>query len=387
MEKLYNLNESEKNRIKSLHNIKNQKDYVFDLVITENNKYLIFMDHVFLPNSNGESIGTIWENTFIFDELLKESIKKIKGINESIENKINAIFENITWKKEDIVEWIKDVDVITEEEGGFLNKLVSGAKNIGGKIVSSLSSMAMSAFKNGVLPLLRWVRRNAQTNIGIVVDAIIAFFSFKSSAVVWLIIVALDIYEIATGDYDPKDPQRMQMPFFYLISDLLSAVLTAGFGVLFKKAAPTIAKEGIKNPTIKNALIKLIDKIPGAKNSIINVLKTMETKMPTGRAIISKIINSIDNVLSQLINFIRRLFSREGVEAAKSGVVALGAVKGIEYGIEKSGYGKDIGKGIYAFEKNLKNKAAQITGNQNIGKKVTDSESRELALNYLDQLA
>jgi hypothetical protein len=386
MEKIYNLNESEKNRIKSLHNIKNQKDYVFDLVITENNKYLIFMDHVFLPNSNGESIGTIWENTFIFDELLKESIKKIKGINESIENKINAIFENITWKKEDIVEWIKDVDVITEEEGGFLNKLVSGAKNIGGKIVSSLSSMAMSAFKNGVLPLLRWVRRNAQTNIGIVVDAIIAFFSFKSSAVVWLLIVALDIYEIATGDYDPKDPQRMQMPFFYLISDLLSAVLTAGFGVLFKKAAPTIAKEGIKNPTIKNALIKLIDKIPGAKNSIINVLKTMETKMPTGKSIISKIINSIDNVLSQLINFIRRLFSREGVQAAGSGVVALGASKGVEQLIKASGKGEQLGGAIVKTDKYLQNKAANITGITDIGKLKVSEKSKSSALDFLDNM-
>lgn len=387
MEKLYNLNESEKNRIKSLHNIKNQKDYVFDFVITENNKYLIFMDYVFLPNSNGESIGTIWENTFIFDELLKESIKKIKGINESIENKINAIFETITWKKEDIVEWIKDADVITEEDGGFLNNIVSGAKNIGGKIMSSLSSMAMSAFKQGILPLFRWIRRNASTNIGIVVDAVVAFFSFKSSAVIWLIIAAIDVYEIATGDYDPKEPERMQMPFFYLISDLLSAVLTAGFGVLFKKSIPTIIKSGVKNPSIKNALKNLVGRLPGIKNMLVNTLNVISKKMPTGIKVISKIINSIDNVFGRLVNFINnRLISKEGVSAVGSGVVGLGATKGIQYGIEKSGKGEDIGKSLTSFNKNIQSKVAQLTGKEDIGKKVTDSESRELALSYLNNI-
>lgn len=326
----FNIQESERNEIKNLYNFKKEENYVFDFVITENNKYLILMDQVFVANSDGKSIGSIWENTYIFDELLKDSLKKIIGINESIETKINEIFKNISWKKEDILEWVKDSSIITEETN-FIDNIISGAKEIGGKVMSSVSGMAMSAFKQGILPALRWIRKNAYTSVGVVVDAVIAFFSFKSTSAIWFLIVALDIYEIATGDFDKNDPNRKNEPYSMLISDLLSAVLTAGFGLLFRKAAPTIMKQGIKNPNIKNALKKLLDKIPTVKGYIVNVLNVVSKKMPTAKKIIDKIISSIDKVLSNLVLFIRRLFSREGIGAAQSGATAFGVHKGIEY--------------------------------------------------------
>lgn len=378
------LSESEKNRILNKHSNHN-KDYVFDFVITENQKYLILFDNVFIKDDGGKCIGTIWENTQIFDELLKESIQKLNFINESIVHEFNNICENITWKKNDIKNWITDTTVINEE--GFIDSVVSGAKEVGGKIMSSVSNIAMSAFKQGILPLFRWIRRNATSNIGIVVDAIVAFFSFKASSVIWFIIAAIDIYEIATGDYDPKEPERMKMPFFYLISDLLSAVLTVGFGVLFKNAVPVIIKQGIiKYPNLLKPLKNLVSKIPFVKKTIVTVLNQIKTKMPKGASVINKILSSINNVFKQLIDFINRLLSKEGLSAAASGAVALGASKGVEQLIKASGKGEQLGKEIVKADKYLQNKAANITGIADIGKLKVSEKSKSAALDFLDNM-
>lgn len=376
------LTESEKNKIRNQYS-NTTKDYVFDFVITENEKYLILFDNVFIKEDGGKCLGTIWENTNIFNELLLESLQKLNNINESIIDEINRLCENITWNKDEIKNWILDTTLLNEE--GFLDSIVSGAKEIGGKIMSSVSNVAMSAFKQGILPLFRWIRRNATTNVGIVVDAIIAFFSFKTSAVIWFIIAAIDIYEIATGDYDPKEPERMKMPFFYLISDLLSAVLTVGFGVAFKQAAPVIAKSGlVKYPNFVKPLKTLVSKIPYAQKTIVAVLNQIKTKMPTGANIINRILSSINNVFKKLIDFINRLLSKEGLSAGMSGGLALGATKGVEALIGASGKGEYLGSSIAKADKYIQKKAGQITGISDIGKFKVSEKSKAAALDYLD---
>lgn len=377
------ITETEKNKIRKQYSV-TQKDYVFDFVITENQKYLILFDNVFVKDYGGKCIGSIWENTHIFDELLQESINKIDNINESIVNEFNEISKKIVWKKDEIKMWLNEATLINEEEG-FFDKFISGAKEVGGKILSTISDVAMTAFKKGILPLFRWIRRMASTNIGIVVDAVIAFFSFKSSAVVWFIIVAIDIYEIATGDYDPADPARMQLPFFYLISDLISAVLTSAAGVIFKKAAPVIAKEGLKQfPNLIDYLKKIILKMPQVESILKNVLNVIKKKMPSGSGILGKIINSIGSVLQKIVDFIKRLLSMEGVKAGASGGVALGITKGVEAAIHASGKGEKLGQSVVNANQYLKNKVADITGVSDIGKLRVDDASRNAILSYIN---
>ena len=76
------ITESERNRIRSLYEPKKSKDFVFDFVLTENEKYVIIMDQVFVAGGDGTSIGSIWENTYIFNEMINESIRLIdKALN------------------------------------------------------------------------------------------------------------------------------------------------------------------------------------------------------------------------------------------------------------------------------------------------------------------
>lgn len=315
------ISESEKQKIKKMYGLFEKKDFVFDFVLTENNKYLIIMDEVFVAGGNGQSIGTIWENTHIFNELIKESLTKLGDtITESVHSEVNNILEKTEWSKELISEWIKSGEVISE---GFWDSLKSGVKSVGSAIMKG----AEMVFKNGVLPFLRWCRRNIYSGIGIVVDVVISILAVKSNVIIWGIIVLLDIYEIATGNYDPKDPERKESPFMGLIVDSLSLVVTAGVGLLFRKLIPAITKVGLAKgaPTMVKILKSLSTKIPFLKSSLRSAAATLSKKF-TGDTVISVMVRAIDNVLGKLGVFISKLLSKEGAKAVATGAAVAGAV-------------------------------------------------------------
>ena len=372
------ISESERNEIRSMYGLKSKKDYVFDFVLTENNKYVILMDQVFVEGGNGKSIGSIWDNTHIFTEILKESISKIETITESVKEEMSTVFESFVWTKEDVTIWVKEDKIIEEQEKSWWEK----TKELGGKVLSGASSIAMSAFKNGILPFMRWIRRNATTNIGIVIDVAVAILSFKSSALVWAVIVLIDIYEIVTGDYDPKEPERQQMPFFYLISDLLAVVLTAGSALLFRKAIPVIVKSGQKgaSSTIINFMKTILNKLPGVKNTLKTVLETLKKKFPSGGNVISSISRGIETVLSKLEQFIKKLFPALG-----GGVVGLGIVKGTEAAIGALDKEGKLGQTVQKFDKSVQQTVANITGKENIGQLKVDEKSRSAISSALDR--
>ena len=91
------ITESERNRIRSLYAPKKPKDFVFDFILTENEKYVIIMDQVFVAGGDGNSIGSIWEHTYIFNEIINESISKLETLNEEVRTNINNIVESIEW--------------------------------------------------------------------------------------------------------------------------------------------------------------------------------------------------------------------------------------------------------------------------------------------------
>lgn len=375
------ISESEKNRIKSLYGLQNNEKFVFDFVLTENNKYVILMDQVFVEGGGGKSIGSIWENTHIFTEILRETVSKVDTLTESVKEEMNNFFETIVWDKESITEWVKDNNLIIEE--GFWSDAWGKVKEVGGKIASGIKNVAMSVFKKGILPFMRWIRRNAMTNIGIVIDVVVAILSFKTSAIVWAIIVLIDIYEIVTGDYDPQEPERQQMPFFYLISDLLAVVLTAGSALLFRKSIPVIAKQGGKamNSTILNLLKSLLNKIPGAKNTLKTAMDGLKKAFPSAGNIISTMSRGIETVLSKLEDFIKKL-----IAPTLTGVAALGMVKGTQAvvgAVDKKG---KLGSKVQSFDASLQKQAAKLTGREDIGKLTVDKESQDAINDRFNQL-
>lgn len=351
------INESERDRIKNLYQQK-EKPFVFDFVITENQKYLIIMDQVFVKDGGGNTIGTIWEHTYIFNELIKESLSKYKSFNlisEEFENTITPLIDNIKWNKKEITEWVSDKNVNHLMEG-LWDDIKSGAGDVMSSLGDAALNTAKSIFSKGVLPALRWVRRGLYTGVGIVVDVVMSIMAVKTNAIVWLIICALDIYEIATNDYDPQEPERKSMPFLLLIADIMGAVFSGGIGVLFKKSVPNIAKYGIKGApkTLQKYLTMIGQKIPSLSSSIKNTIKILNKKMgPKSSGLVSTVLKSVDNVLSQLDSFLLRLFSKEGVKAGVTGGAVLGTTELTSKALEKTSAGNTIGNAALSGEKYL----------------------------------
>lgn len=335
------ITESERENIKKMYGLVEKRDFVFDFVLTENNKYLIMMDEVFVAGGDGKSIGSIWENTYVFNELIKESLTKLGDtITESVHSEVNNILENTKWSKEMVTEWIKSGDVINEGLWDTIKSgastawegIKSGAKAVGNTIMKGLEWV----FKNGVLPFLRWVRRGLYTGVGIVIDVVVSILAMKANAIVWAIVVLLDIYEIAYNDYDPKDPERKESPFLYLIGDALSLVLTAGVGKAFSKSIPAIKKVGIRKaaPTMVKMLESLAKKIPSLKGTLKNAANALGKKFK-GDSMISAILRSIDGILTKLQSFLGKLLSKQGAKAVAVGVATAGVVKALEPSKEK----------------------------------------------------
>ncbi len=357
------ISEQEKNRIKSLYGIlPKEKDYVFDFVLTENNKYLIIMDQVFVAGGDGNSIGSIWENTHIFNELISESIG---SINESVDDFI----KNIEWKKELVLEWINDKTIISEDwDWSRLN--LDNIKKVGGQVLDLHLQAAKAVFNKGILPALRWVRRGLYTGVGIVIDVVVSIMAAKTNAIVWFIIVLLDIYEIATGDFDPQDPERMKLPFFFLFADLLGCIFTGAVALGAKKVAPAIAKEGLSKaaPHLVKPAETLAQKIPTLQGQLANTATTLGNKLgPSSMGVISKIKNFITKVLTQVQEFLRNLFTKEGIKtaaksklagAAATGVAVLGASEVLGRGVAALDSGGKMGQYITNFDA----KAKEITG-------------------------
>lgn len=331
------------NRIKLLtnYNVKNtltenveklnNDQFVFDFVLSENNKYLIIMDQLFVANGDGNSIGSIWENTHIFNEILIESINNVATLTESIKTDLVSKITNIKWSKEIIKESIS-TNIILEQEKSLWDSFTSGVSNLADKIGQANIELITKIFNQGVLPFLRWVRRSAYTNIGLVIDVVMSFLAVKSSAIVWGIIVLLDIYEIATGDYDPQDSDRKMLPYLLLIGDVLAFLFSGVISVTWKALAKQIHTQGIKKvaPKFIPYLEKLAEKIPSLKSMLTPIANTLTQKFGSS-GIISLIIRSIDKILGGLMDFLNKLFSREGLKATLSGVAVLGTVKGAEH--------------------------------------------------------
>jgi hypothetical protein len=323
VQRKFMVTESEKNMIRSLYAPKQKKDFIFDFVLTENEKYLIIMDQVFVAGGDGNSVGSIWENTYIFNELIKESLNKLGDtITESVKSEVNIILEEVKWTKESVSNWVSNPNILNEES--IWDTIKAG----GSKILSSLGSGVESIFKQGVLPFLRWVRRGLYTGVGMVIDVVVSILSVKSNVIVWLIICALDIYEIVSGDYDPKDPERKESPYMYLIGDMLSAVLTAGVGKIFSKSIPAINKVGVRKaaPTMVKMLESLSKKLPGLSGQIKNAT-TLLSKKFKGSGVISTILRSIDKILTNVQSFLGKLLSKQGAKATATGVATTVAIK------------------------------------------------------------
>ena len=345
----------------------------------------VFMNEGFYHLENGESkFHKYNQNVFKYlSEMFKSNIEfEFKTGVISLQEKLtsskkflNIILESYDFTYNDklnyIIEWDKRfegvylinentssliVETVLNESWEFVNTLTegiwdsikSGASKVWGGIKKAgnivLQKVIMPIIKKGIIPFLRWIRRNLTTYFGIIAELILSLFpTVIVVKAVWGLIVMLDFYEIINNDFDPQDPDRGQMPFVFLIGDILSLAFTAGVGKVANKSLTTAAKTGAKSPAVKNILTKLLKSIPGLKNLLSSANKFLTKMFPTMTGLIRTIFNGIDAVISKLYSWITKIF---GLNIGKQSLKKAITKTGQEILTKGGGYKLAIGLGL-----------------------------------------
>lgn len=304
--------------------------------ISDNNK----LNYIVEWDKNFESVYLINENTnsLVIENIFNDSWVYVNTLSEGLWDDIKSGAGRARDKIKNLA------------SSGF-NLLKQGLSKVAQKVI-------LPIIKQGVIPLMRWIRRNLNTYLGVIVDVILSLLpTVIVMKVVWGLIVLLDIYEIATGDYDPDDPERKNMPFVFLITDLISLLFTAAAGKTAKVTLNAGLKKGATSPVVKTLLKSLLDKLPALSGVLKNVQKfLLKTFGKTAGGIVSKLFGFVDSVITKLVNWIKNIVGATAAEAVtKKGLtkVGVGAAIGVgiaEFLMDKSfGEGKsgEFGKGKY----------------------------------------
>ena len=161
----------------------------------------------------------------------------------------------------------------------------------------------------------------------------------------------MDLYELVFNDFDSQDTQRNQMPYFFIIMDIIAALFSSAAAFIFKKSIPALAK-GVVSPSMTKYLTMLSQKIPTFKTTLSNTAKILAEKMGSG-GVMGKIIGAIDKGVGMLMEFIGKLLSKQGLKAAATGGAVLGVAKGVEHILPKIDPNQKFGTSIANVDTNV----------------------------------
>lgn len=330
------ISESEKSQILNLHSNLNNDDVIITDWVSPDEKYVIFLDELY-DITNKRKLGNIWEN---FDNLkffLQHSFNVSnlpKQLKESINSEINNLLltegtKNLLSIKEDIKEFLNEglwssfknwaVETGKSSWEGFKEfgkKMYKGAGDLFDKISKGEWKQVFSLLGKGVLYLARKLRSLMYHPIGLILDAILVATLIGKTVqwIPWAIIVALDVYELVSGDSEENLP--MWKKLLFLGVDILGLVFA---GVIAKGARTTVKaavsgartaedliKVTAKNSTFKNILIKMgeaLSKVPGKLSEAVSYLST---KFPKGASFIRGILGKVGKFIKGIADFISK---------------------------------------------------------------------------------
>jgi hypothetical protein len=258
------LTENDKRQILSKH-IKETNVIDNDIVITDwlspDEKYMIFLDELY-DIDNKKNLGDIWSNP---DNLILflEHTYRVSPLKQSIKEHASNVFGRVMLTESNIdltplkplikqylkeglwdsfTGWVsKTAKSTVKGVSDFFVDSWEGIKKFGVAISKGDWNEIVSLLGKGVKWLARKLRQALYSPVGIVVDAILIATGVGkiAQAVAWAIVVALDIYEFASGDYEDDSPMWMRILFFGI--DILGLV----FAGIAAKSAKSIIKAAI----------------------------------------------------------------------------------------------------------------------------------------------
>lgn len=362
MKKIY-ISENEKINILKSHQSSN---FIDEVVITDwlspDERYCIFLDELY-DIKNKIRIGNIWENFDNFKMFLKHSFEVsttiTEEIRESVLNQINSLVltessNNMTMLKpfvkqflneesnaaklwNDFTTWGKEtVSGAVKGVKDFAKTSIAGLKKTYNYIKDGDWKSAFDIIKKGALYVARKIRAALYNPIGLILDAILVATGIGKGAqfVVWAIVVALDVYELVSGDYEDKE-MSMGWRLLFLGIDIIGmitagAAAKAGKGIVsaaikrFGKTNESLSKAVKESPQLKGFLEKILSATSGATSKMSQAQAFLNKKSPMMGKWLGGLVGRIGSFVQKIVNLIKSLL-KGGISAGKSVVNAAGA--------------------------------------------------------------
>jgi hypothetical protein len=338
------ISQSEKKDILLQYNPEKGKVAITSL-LSLNENYVIFLDEMY-DIKNKKFLGNVWES---FDNLKIFFNDVPRGLNENliqIKKDINSI---VLLESKTQLQFLKSQFILLNEEGFLdwasqkgkeavqgtkqvIQKSIQGAKDAYSKFSQGEWMQALDIVKKGTLYLARKLRDALYHPVGMVLDAILVASGIGKAAqfVIWAIVVALDIYELTTGQY--PEGQNLYTKLLFTGVDMIGLVFA---GVAAKTAKGVVGafvrgfgknlqtmRAGIqKSP----AMIKIVDKIKSSLDKVPGLLSQasqwLATKSPTIHKWVSGLITKVSGFIKKIVDTLAYL----GQGAIKGGAAVVSA--------------------------------------------------------------
>jgi hypothetical protein len=369
------ISESEKRSI-ILNYMDDMKNIGDNIVIpnwlSPDEKYMIFLDELY-DIENKKSLGDIWKTPSNLILFLEHTYKTSNLISEIKENALKTFNKMLLTEQKIDLTPIKPLIKKFLKEGywddfktyvsdtaksswegikDFGSKSWEGIKSLGIAISKGEWSEILNLLKKGAKFLARKLREALYSPVGIIVDAILIATGIGKGlqVVAWSIVVALDIYEFTSGDFEnPEEPMIYKVLWFMM--DLIGLVF-AGVAAKTGKGLIKMLTKGVKTEA---ELSKVVAKNPQFKSLIQKGVSATDKAGP-------KMIEASKNIKGNNVfsNFIKSSLSSMGSFLTKIKTSLMNILKpkttlgkGVRAGVTSTALVG--GLGVYSANKN-KNK-------------------------------
>jgi len=363
------ITESEKSEILNLHNQTNtlfDSDVVVTDWISEDNRYAVFMDHLF-DIENKTDLGNIWkksDNLFLFLEyafnvssvpsvvkeesqnffnkrVLNENTIDFTPIKPIIKKMLKEDFWKDTWVGKGLSnagKFVKDTayNTYTGITSTF-EEAWDGIKKAGIALSKGDFKELYKLIGQGFLWAGRKIRLAAYSTVGMIIDAILVATGVGKigQVVVWAIIVAVDIYEFMSGDYEEKN-QPFWLRILFFGCDVLGLVFAGAAAkaarVAIKnavgvgaKSAAEIGPQLAKNPTVMGFLKKMVTAVKDLPSKLTGIAKQLGTGGFWSK-LFGKALSGVGSFVKKFLDSIASLFTKKEMRPV---LLQLGLIGGI----------------------------------------------------------
>lgn len=360
--------------------------YVIKDWLSPDDKYLIFLDELYDLESK-KFIGNIWEDFNRLKTFLVHTFKVAKNIPVELKESVDFLNKLVITESKNILEakliiyslinegnWFTDLsDWMGEKVSGavqgvkdFAKKSYEGAKKLIGNISQGEWTKVLDLVKKGALYVARSLRSAMYHPVGLVLDSILVATGIGKGVqwIPWAIVVALDVWELMTGNYeDPSENPYLRILFYAIdVLGLVSTGVVAAGARQAAKAATAGAKTSqeitvalSKNSVFKGLFDTLLKGLPKVEGLLKQAANALKTKFPAGAKFIEGIISGVKKLTQSISNMFSKQVSKQAQriattpkqtvgQTAKTALKTGGKTTGIFYGLEKG-----IEKGIEVY--------------------------------------